>query len=172
MDREAWWAAVHGDIESQTCLSGWACMQCICSTSYHSVFTLQNICQSRINCDLTRVETEVQCGKITSIKSHGKLVLRPRAIVLTFFWLKDIFRNPLKPVIFALEHVCVCVCERERLCVCVFVCARACMLSYWHLNTFFIWIQVIPRHLKSICGLCDKNSSSHEGHFSVSWQPG
>ena len=115
-------------------------MQCICSTLYHSVFTLQNICQSRINCDLTRVETEVQCGKITSIKSHGKLVLRPRAIVLTFFWLKDIFRNPLKPVIFALEHVCVCVCEREIVCVRVCVCARvhAELLTFkyiFHLNS-------------------------------------
>ena len=125
-------------------------MQCICSTLYHSVFTLQNICQSRINCDLTRVETEVQCGKITSIKSHGKLVLRPRAIVLTFFWLKDIFRNPLKPVIFALEHVCVCVCvcvcererDREREIVCVRVCVRTCvhaeLLTFkyiFHLNS-------------------------------------
>ena len=78
------------------------------------------------------METEVQCGKITSIKSHGKLVLRPRAIVLTFFWLKDIFRNPPKPVIFALEHVCVCVCvcerererQRERDCVCACLCAH------------------------------------------------
>ena len=88
-------------------------MQCIYSTLYHSVFTLQNIGQSRINCDLTRMETEVQCGKITSIKSHGKLVLRPRAIVLTFFWLKDIFQKSSETCDLC-PRACVCVCVRER----------------------------------------------------------
>ena len=90
---------------------------------------------SKLNCDLTRVQTEIQCGKIASKRSHGKLVLRPRAVDLMFFWLKDIFRNPLKPVDLC-PKVCVCVCvrerEREREIVCVCVCVCVCALTRAH----------------------------------------
>ena len=83
-DREAWWAAVHGDIVRHALVAELAC------NVYAALYIIQFspfkiFVRVELNCDLTRVETEAQCGKITSIKSHGKLVLRPRAIVLTFF---------------------------------------------------------------------------------------